>query len=354
MANKSLDALRQVAASMAGMVPTVDDKTRKKIENHLTRVLSGTASQVYGLNEQGQPEFGKRPGIVDEVISFPELAPAVLQGTGALADLLGSRYGTSDAGNSVRRLAELASKHMPKAIGDASDRTDQLHRAVREGVDLPEAHGFTENAEDALGVMTGQLPLPVSWLRRLTKGSGVTPKLAKTIAASPLEWLSPTIDPKLSNYLSGAGFGGAMGSVADALAAPEEKAEGGRIHKLSKMLESLTLNPSARKASTSHLLEDPLENVKYAAYEANQAGKITPEDQKSLNSMVESYLNGDINLTDEALGDRLIDLHRSLFGQPPVESPTNVIVPDAKKLVPSAFGVQKKARGGKSVKRKVK
>lgn len=365
VANKSLQALRQVAASMAGLVPGIDDQERAKVEEHILRILAGTGTQVLGLNEQGEPEFGKRPGIVDELVSFPELVPSLLEGTG----WLNKKSGLAGYGKAQSRLGELAAKYMPNAIGEASARTDQLHKAVREGVDLPEAHGFIPNAEDALGVMAGQLPVPGSLVRKLTGGEGQASKMAKTIAGSPLEWLSPTIDPKIANYLSGAGFGGGIGALSDLLASKEieappeyshdnrvrisdyfapsmqsHMAEGGRVDKLVKMLRMISLNPEAKRGATQHLLDDPLENVKYASHEAAQSGKITPVDQTSINTMIEKYLNGDASLSDEALGDRLMDLHRSLFGDTGVLKPLPppvVTQKSGKALVPTAYGTLK-------------
>lgn len=342
MPSKSLQALKQVAASMAGLVPGVSDENRSEIERHILRILSGTGSQVLGLNEQGEPELGKRPGIIDEMISFPELLPPLLEGAG----WLNKKTGLGGYGDAQSRLAELVSKYMPDAVGEASDRTDRLHKAVREGLELPEAHGFTENAEDALGVMAGQLPVPAGAIRRLTGGKGSASKLAKTVVSSPLEWLSPTIDPSVSNYLSGAGFGGGMGALEDSLSPPVEKAEGGRVDRLTKMLKALSMNPEARKGATQHLLDDPMENVKYASHEAVQSGKLSPEDQTVLNSLIEKYLNGDQSTTDEMLGNRLIDLHQSLFGSNPLQAPQHQFLPVKidKTLVPGGFGTLKSTK----------
>lgn len=337
MANKSLEALKMITSSLAGAIPGVSDEEREKIAKHLLRVTSGVASQVYGLNDQGEPEFGSRPGIVNEMVALPELVPSLLEGSAAL----NSAVGLDSYSNSQKKLAELAAKYMPDAVGKASEKTDKLHRAIREGVGLSKPHGFTENAEDALGVMAGQLPVPGSLVKKLSGAVGKSaPRLASTLAASPLEWLSPTIDPKLSNYLSGALFGGTTGTAADALSPVDEKAEGGRVDTLNKLLKWVSLNPLAKKGETAHLLEDPLENVKYASYEAAQSGKIHPDQQKSFNQLIESYLNGDTTLTDEGVADQLMALHRKLFGDSTIETPVNNI--NNTPRVPEAFGVRPK------------
>lgn len=93
-------------------------------------------------------------------------------------------------------------------------------------------------------------------------------------------------------------------------------AEGGKVQTLLKMVEHLGLNPHTDAKFKHNMLEDPVDNIKYAANELKDAGKITPENHAALNELVSKYLN-EGTVTDEAMADHLLDLHQSLFGPGP-------------------------------------
>jgi hypothetical protein len=167
------------------------------------RVLSGLLSQVLGIDEKGNvglptllgsirgvpTEKRKRIGLLNETLSLPTLL-------------------------------ELIGVEPPEFAVHASDQADLMHNAVRDDMRLSEPHGLVENSEDALGVMLGQLPIPSK--KKVDIGEavirGVGPRLkrlAKSVLGSGPEFLSPTVEPKLGNYISGAGFGGILGSLGD-------------------------------------------------------------------------------------------------------------------------------------------
>jgi len=80
--------------------------------------------------------------------------------------------------------------------------------------------------------MLGQLPIPGAWLKRVltpVKEAGIAGK----VATSPIEYLSPIVEPKAINYGGGTGFGGTIGVVGEALEGedPVKKALGGLIQK---------------------------------------------------------------------------------------------------------------------------
>jgi hypothetical protein len=129
-------------------------------------------------------------------------------------------------------------------------------------------------------------------------------------------------------------------------------AGGGKVETLIKFLEGLSLNPHATKGYTGHMLEDPVENIKYAANEAKSTGKITPEAHSDLNNLMQKYVSGSPEISDEQMADQLLNLHRGLFGtvdEAPLASGVKLFDPndvDVKQLVPKAFGVLAKKYGG--------
>jgi hypothetical protein len=124
---------------------------------------------------------------------------------------------------STPMLAELWGGTPPDFAVKASDESGAIRNAAREGLGLDPPHGFTENAMESAGIMAGQLPIPGSnakKLRKLKEAAGFLPKIKKGLKAIPgaaAEWFSPTIDPKLGNYVKGSLFGGTMGAGADYL-----------------------------------------------------------------------------------------------------------------------------------------
>lgn len=211
--------LRQVTKSVAGLLPgdlgdNVDDK--------LARILAGLQSQVMSRDpETGELYLGglqalkddwngikykdrkrhPRPGIVDETLSLPtlmSLAPVIEQ------KLTG---GTEYTGG--------VEEAIPDWAFEAADRADAMHKASRDEMGLDESKGFAQNAAEGLGTMLGQMPIPLTRAKSLTSAPRTMGSaLKKTIGGIP-EWFSPTVDPSMANYLSGAAFGGGMGALTD-------------------------------------------------------------------------------------------------------------------------------------------
>lgn len=184
----------------------------------LARIAGGLTSQIAGLSPQGTAEYGRVPGIVDETKALPagltDLGTGLAALEGAGADAAASKGFHSPVIGMVQALRDkLAAMHdkygdlAPKWSRDAEARTNQLHDAVHKQMGLTPAHGFAENAAEAGGMMMGQIPI----VGQEEKAASMLAKLAK----SPIEWLSPSIRPKLSNYLAGTLAGGALGTAAD-------------------------------------------------------------------------------------------------------------------------------------------
>jgi hypothetical protein len=132
-----------------------------------------------------------RPGIVDETLSLPSLMAIVPGGE----------------------------KYVPDWALAAAERADQMHQSAREEQGLSEPKGFAQNAEEALGVMLGQVPIPLAKLRQLGMVKNLAPStksaVVKKILGSAPEWFSPSIDPSVANYAAGTAFGGGIGGYSD-------------------------------------------------------------------------------------------------------------------------------------------
>lgn len=164
------------------------------------RPAAGFLSQIMGIDEKGNVGFGldnavkdpkdrKNLGMVDEVLSLPTLV-------------------------------ELLGFDPPEFAEDAAERLEVLKNAIRDDMGIEPPRGFLENAGEALGTMGAQLPVPgkkkVDIAVEGGKGAlSAAKRVLKKVLGSAPEFFSPTIQPKVSNYLSGAGFGGLLGSLAD-------------------------------------------------------------------------------------------------------------------------------------------
>jgi len=195
----------------------VEKKPERRVDA-LRRIASGLRSQIYSSPVEGHSWLENQlPGLVNETLSLPTL----LEYAKPLGKL-------SNRVNPIQRLLELISQdpdYMKKEdekldqakppewstrAGERAERGTELAREAH-GLDAPQ--GFLENAAESGGVMLGQLPLPAS---RVKSGVGLAGKVgrgAKRAALSGLDYLGPTIDPKLSNYLLGSGFGGILGGL---------------------------------------------------------------------------------------------------------------------------------------------
>ena len=162
---------------------------------------SGLASQLMSYNpETGEADLpirgylramigkeGRIPGLIHEIAALPELA-----------DLWGG--------------------DVPEWARESGAHQRDLREAIRRQMDIEEPRGFVEHMADSLGVMGGQIPMAgISSLKRakdLPLGERLK-DLGQRLATSPIEWLSPVIDPKLINYTVGGLFGGAIGALTD-------------------------------------------------------------------------------------------------------------------------------------------
>lgn len=165
------------------------------------QAVSGFRSQWSGIDDEGKVGIGKgTPGIYYNTVAIP-----------AMAGLVDDKYA-------------------PDFAVEADKKAGRIREAVRKDMGIDAPKGALEHFAQAGGEMLAQLPVPGAWLNRVlspVKSAGVAGK----IAASPVEYLSPIVDPKKINYGVGTGFGGTIGTVGEMLEEPTSKALGGLIQK---------------------------------------------------------------------------------------------------------------------------
>lgn len=176
------------------------------------RMATGAASTFYGLDEFGNPTFGKTPGIVYDTMALGTLPSSLLQ--------IVSMKQMQMLGFKPEQSAKMAQDMwpVPKWAQDASEKADAIHSAVREDMDLAPPRGFEQHANESLGTMLTQLPIPGGPEVKAVQAGAKAPtamRVAKSVLGAPAEWLSPTIRPTAGNYLTGTLAGGAIGKLGD-------------------------------------------------------------------------------------------------------------------------------------------
>lgn len=167
----------------------------------IKQAVSGFRSQWSGIDDEGKVGIGKgTPGIYYNTVAIPAMA-------GVIDD-----------------------KYAPDFAVEADKKAGRIREAIRKEMGIEAPKGALEHFSQAGGEMLAQLPVPGAWLNRVlspVKSAGVAGK----IATSPIEYLSPIVDPKKINYGVGTGFGGTIGTVGEMLEEPTSKALGGLIQK---------------------------------------------------------------------------------------------------------------------------
>lgn len=308
--------LRKITKSMAHAVPGLDDDTADYAGDTLAYAPTGFISQVGTRGDDGEMGLGLHPGLIDSAASLPALI----------------------------------GQHAPQWAKNAAERDNLNHESARNYVGLPEPHGFAQNFAEAGGTMLGQLPLPSTRLRELLQGLRKVPVAGKMMAATApvAEWLGPTVDPTMHNYTTGALVGGGLGTLGDMgreqenpLAVGPGHAKGGKVNALMEMLRAMSFNPIP--GGKAHLLGDPLEDAKYASYEAMQQGKQSPEDHAAMSALLSQYAGNHPDVSDEDLTSSMLALHSRMFpGAENIrETPLNVTAPIGSEGPPIAVGKRK-------------
>lgn len=240
--NESLELLRAITKSMAGAVPGVSQETRDLIDDSLARPLSGFASQVmaedpsdpgslvfpplHNLKRSWNADARRKAGKEPEKMAIPGL----IQDTASLPAMFGGG---------------------PQWAQDAAASADRIHSGVDEGMNLPPPQGFRQHALNSAGMMGAQIPIAgkAKEIPQISKGAlQLLKKYGMKALSSPLEFLSPTVDPKMSNYLLGSAAGGGLGAlgdeaseVIDEMSPPRavSRAKGGKVKLVQNLLQML-------------------------------------------------------------------------------------------------------------------
>lgn len=181
-----------------------------------SRLISGVASQWYGLDEGGNPAYGETPGIVYETKALGML-PTTLGRAGMdwYFRNLGEKIGTGDlTQDPMYQMVQKAMLSDPEWAVEAAEKADAIHKAVRQDMGLKAPQGFEENAQESLGVMLGQLPVPGKLATKGVEAAAAAPSALKRVAQGA-EWFTPTVRPSVGNYATGTGVGATLGTLAE-------------------------------------------------------------------------------------------------------------------------------------------
>ena len=196
--NKLADAVKD----MRSLTKELEGKKESAPIRAAKQAVSGFRSQWSGIDDQGKVGIGKGvPGIYYDTVALPALAGIVDE------------------------------KYAPEFAVEADKKAGRIREGVRKDMGIEAPRGALEHFANAGGSMLAQLPIPGALLKRVltpVKEVGIAGK----VATSPIEYLSPIVDPKKMNYGVGTGFGGTIGVVGEALEEePIKKALGGLIQK---------------------------------------------------------------------------------------------------------------------------
>ena len=159
-------------------------ESRKETVESLIRAAkqaaAGFKGQWSGLDDEGKVGMGKG-------------TPGIYYDTAALPAILGEKYA-------------------PDFAVEADKKSGQIKEAVRKDMGINEPKGPLEHFSYAGGQMIGQLPVPGSWMKKIVdvpKKLGIVGK----VAAVPLEYFTPTIDPNTSSNVLPTAFCGPVTNV---------------------------------------------------------------------------------------------------------------------------------------------
>lgn len=201
-----LNDLNKKYGQKTSKIKDIKDLTKALEENKAVKAtkqaVAGFKSQWSGLDDEGRVGMGKgTPGLYYNTLALPAIAGVVDE------------------------------KYAPAFAVEADKKAGKIKEAVRKDMGIDEPKGVLEHFAYAGGEMLGQVPVPGALMNKIVGGAKKM-GMAGKIAAAPIEYLSPTVDPRAINYGIGTTFGGTMGAAGEALSEePMKKALGGLIQK---------------------------------------------------------------------------------------------------------------------------
>lgn len=126
---------------------------------------------------------------------------------------LANAYSEAEPEGTQDQLRELVEFAPPQWAEEAANRAGRARTLANQSLglsDLPE--DLADAGVDAGATMLAQLPVPAAWMRRLrgiraAAESKTVPEALRSVLSAPAEYLSPTINPTVSNYAAGTAFG---------------------------------------------------------------------------------------------------------------------------------------------------
>lgn len=188
-----------------GIYPSAGKRNKRSepetVKKPISQAIAGFKSQWSGIDDEGNVGMGKgTPGIYYNTVAIP-----------ALAGLVDEKYA-------------------PDFAVEADKKAGKIKEGVRKNMGIDEPKGALEHFSYAGGEMLGQLPIPGALMAKILGGAKKM-GMAGKVAAAPVEYLSPTVDPRAINYGIGTAFGGTLGTAVEAFTEPDHKALGGLVHK---------------------------------------------------------------------------------------------------------------------------
>ena len=184
---------------MSEQIKRIKDLTKSLVEDSsklAKQAEAGFKSQWMGIDDRGEAKWGSTPGIYYSTVGLPALADVAKEGTA------------------------------PEWARQADEKAGKIRQAVERKMQIEEPKGAAQHFARAAGEMAAQLPVPGAWLNRLRGGEKAV-SLARKVATSPIEYLSPIIEvgkakPTAINYGVGTAFGGTLGTGLEKLSEKKE------------------------------------------------------------------------------------------------------------------------------------
>lgn len=228
-----LKYLKATTRSLAGAVPFIEDDTRQYISDTMRYPFAGIASQWQSLD----PETGEASFVMPmQPMEFsPFMSEEMMQDTIDYNNMVRehNKKFRPNIIDETKAIAALPGMFMPETFGDAPEwaeeammRSAEVSRQIEEDMEIPPPEGFLQGTSQGLGIMLGQVPVPGSQIKAMAAPllSSKAAKIATAPARAGVEFFSPVVTPKPSNYAAGALFGGALTELPELLGPTEEGA----------------------------------------------------------------------------------------------------------------------------------
>ena len=188
-AERAAENRQRLAFGLSTQLFGLDQDEKKPTLNYRPTAKVGSSKRLpVGLElfPGFQVGFDKLPGVVESALALPAM-PA--------------QFASAFTGENYKG---------PQFAEEAQNRIDQLDGLLRSEYNLREPETPKDVFNESLGMMLGQIPIPGGVGAKAGRFAAEAIETGKKGALSALEWFSPTVVPRLENYLSGAAFPAAL------------------------------------------------------------------------------------------------------------------------------------------------